>query len=91
MVTVYNQTFSDGQTLTQWLVEGGAPALPPGASYRLIISREGGVQNVTAQIVSHTPDSILHIHGAYTAHTRVSVAMAAVSAATYAFEGASFD
>lgn len=91
MVTVLDQTFSDGQSLTQWLVEGGAPALPLGTRYRLVLKRVNGVDEVTAQIVSHTPDSILHIHGAFTARTRVSVAMAAVSAATYAYEGASFD
>lgn len=91
MVTVFEQTFSDGQSLTQWLREGGAPALPTGYSYRLILARSGGVDEVTAQIVSRDRDSLLHIHGAYTARTRVSVAMAAVSAATYAFEGTSFD
>lgn len=75
------QTFSDGRTLTQWLVAGSAPRLPPGVRYRLLFSGEDGSTRITAQIVSAR-----QVLGEYTTHTRVSAAMAAVSAATYAYE-----
>lgn len=80
-LTIEHQAFSDGRTLTQWLVAGGAPALPPGIRYRLIFGSAGGATKITAQIISGR-----RVLGEYTTFTRVSAAMAAVSAATYAHE-----
>lgn len=78
------QTFSDGSTLTEWLVLNGAPALPPGCRYRLLINdaRISLSPQVTAQI--YRDNDLLT---EYTEVTRVSVAMAAVAAARDAYEG----
>lgn len=80
-VTIDGQSFSDGRTLTQWLVANGAPRLSPGLRYRLLFGRDGGATKITAQILYSST-----VLAEYTTHTRVSAAMAAVSAATYAFE-----
>lgn len=83
MVTLDAETFSDGQNLTQWLIAGGAPQLPAGYKYTLHLGSQGGATKITAYITdSRGPVS------EYTTYSRVSVAMAAVSAATYAFEAA---
>lgn len=78
------QTFSDGSSLTQWLVRNGAPALPSECRYRLLINdvRQPKTPLVTAQI--YRDKDLL---SEYTEVTRVSVAMAAVAAALYAYEG----
>lgn len=78
------QTFSDGSTLTQWLVSKGAPALPPGCRYRLLINdvRQPQTPLVTAQIFRDND-----LLSEYTEVTRVSVDMAARAAALHAYEG----
>lgn len=83
-VTLDRLGFSNGRSLTQWLVGGGAPALPEGHRYTLFIETTDGVTHVTANILSGS-----ELLSQYTAQTRVNVAMAAVSAATYAFEESS--
>lgn len=80
-VIIDGQSFSDGRTLTQWLVANGAPELSPGIRYRLLFGSNGGSTQVTAQILS-----VSHLLAEHTTHTRVSAVMAAVSAATYAYE-----
>lgn len=80
-----DQGFSDGSTLTEWMVRRGAPALPEGFRYRLIVndrSQRGPL--VTTQILEGPM-----LHGEYTEVTRVSVNSAAISAAHYAYEGLS--
>lgn len=78
-----DQSFSDGATVTEWMVRRGAPALPYGYRYRLEIN-DGSARGplVTAQILEGGM-----LHSEYTEVTRVSVNMAAVSAAHYAYEG----
>lgn len=75
---VDQQTFSDGSSLTQYLVRSGAPELKPGLRYRLIVNDANRTQ-VTTQILDG--DSLVT---EYTETARVSVVMAAVAAARYA-------
>ena len=80
-MTVDQQTFSDGRSLTKWLVDGGAPELPEGLRYTLEVISQGGHTKVTARIMRGHQEL-----AAYSTHARINVGMAAVSAATYAFE-----
>lgn len=83
MTRIDRQTFSDGSSLTQWLVRNGAPALEGSQHYRLLVNdATRNVPLVTAQIFEGE-----ELLTEYTEVTRVSVAMAAVAAAAHAFEG----
>lgn len=84
LTRIDRQTFSDGSTLTQWLVRNGAPALAEGQNYRLLVNDflRSDIPLVIAQI--YEGNALL---SEYTEVTRVSVAMAAVAAAKHAYEG----
>ena len=77
-----DQSFSDGSNLTEWMVRRGAPELPHGFRYRLVVNdRSNRGPLVTAQIFEGGM-----LHSEYTEVTRVSVNMAAIAAAKYAYE-----
>ena len=76
-------TFSDGSSLNHWMTRQGAPTLPEGFRWRLLINdRRRALPLVTAQILSGD-----RLCAEYTEITRVNVAMAAAAAARYAYEG----
>ena len=83
--------FSSG-SLTEHLVRMGAPALPEPYTYRLSIAHDrGGASEVTAKIghfKRHPEDGEYWSERIrYTEVSRVDLGMAAVAAATHAYEG----
>lgn len=80
-------TFSNGESLTEWLVRLGAPALPPRHRYKLFVDAEHqGPRMVKVEIQKSHRDEWTTLT-TYTETTRVSVDMAAVAAAKHAYEG----
>ena len=82
-----DQQFSDGSTLTGWLVKLGAPALPEGQSYRLEFA-EGGYFNPmeVKATIRRREHGLIYDVASYTERTRSNVMGAAVAAAKRACE-----
>lgn len=85
--TTATHTFSTGQNLSGWLTRLGAPALPEGHTYRLLLepadrNADHSPTKVTAFI--YAGDVLV---GQASEITRVDSSMAAVAAARHAFEG----
>lgn len=81
-------TFSTGQNLSGWLIRLGAPELPEGLTYRLLLEpadRGAAVSptKVTAFILDGDGDTVL---AQASEITRVDSALAAVAAARHASE-----
>lgn len=83
--------YSDGSTLTQWLVKLGAPALPECHSYRLEFAEGGMVKpmEVTATITAQSLGYSCLV-AQYTERTRSNAMGAAVAAARHAYEAAGY-
>lgn len=81
-------TFSDGQRLTGWLERVGAPKLPDGHTYRVLLQPQvTDAQYSPSKVTVFIYDGDTTIAQA-TEVTRVSSDMAAVAAARHAFEQA---
>ena len=82
-----DQRYSDGSTLTQWLVKLGAPALPEGHSYRLEFAEGGMVKPMEVTATIHVQEcGLIHQKASYTERTRSNAMGAAVAAAKRAHE-----
>lgn len=85
--------FSTANTLTEWLVKNGAPALPAGYTYRLEIQhptlidgRPERASHVTARIGVMLGGEWREV-SRFTEVTRVDLTMATVAACRHANEG----
>lgn len=86
MTTTPDTTFSDGQRLTGWLVRLGAPPLPAGHSYRILIEPQDRAAQYSPSRVTvsiHNGDTVV---AQATEVTRVSSDMAALAAARHAHQ-----
>lgn len=80
-------TYSDGHTLTGWLVKLGAPAPIPGVSYRIATRTVGDGPGAPTEVTITVHNGMSNrVEARATELTRVGVDMAAVAAAHHAYE-----
>ena len=78
--------FSNGEGVTGWLVKSGAPELPERYRYKVFVDAEhGGPRRVVVDIQEQKMGGWA-TRATYVEQTRVDLTMAAVAAATHAYE-----